>query len=77
MNWRPIESAPKDGSRVLCWAEGWEPTFLVWKENTRFKPSRWYFGDPNEMDDYDLSEVGGGPTLWLEIPHPQKDKKSC
>lgn len=27
-----------------------------------------YFGDPAESDDYELAEVGKGPTHWLPLP---------
>lgn len=26
--WQPIESAPKDGTRVLLWASGWRHPFV-------------------------------------------------
>lgn len=40
--WRPISEAPKDGTPVLCWREGWAlpGTLLVWKHNTRLDPPR-------------------------------------
>jgi len=79
--WQPISTAPKDGSRILCWAPDFnDPCFLVWKTNPRIVHAHGqgqslelatsYFGDPNEMDDYDLAEADGGPTLWLPIPAP-------
>lgn len=78
--WQPIESAPK--GRILCWASGWEPCFLEWKTNTRISRARKcgdsfamqlnesYWGDPSEMDDYDLARPGGGPTHWMPLPEP-------
>lgn len=73
--WQLIETAPKDGSRILCWAPGWEPTFLMWKENNRFDPPRQYFGDCVEYDDYALAEQDGGPTHWMPIPDPPNEGK--
>ena len=75
--WQPIETAPKDGRRVLCWAVGWRPCFLEWKTNRRIADYRaeWpsdvassYFGDPNEDDDYHLARAENAPTHWLPIP---------
>ena len=64
MGWQPIETAPRDGSLIVCWAAGWtRPCFLCWKTNSRL-PGVAYFGDPDESDDYELAEPGGGPTHW-------------
>jgi hypothetical protein len=86
LRWRPIAEAPKDGSRVLCWAPGWEPCFLIWKLNPRITDMRSlpgdaniethpqaYFGDPLEMDDYELAAQGHGPTLYMPLPLPPED----
>ena len=80
MEWKSIETAPKDGSRILCWAQGWRsPVFLVWKTNRRITGAHergemldWtdsYFGDPNEMDDYDFA-ADCRPTHWLPLTTP-------
>lgn len=78
-DWQPIDTAPKDGTPIPCWAESFEqPCFLVWKTNSRivdahkegqdFELFESYFGDPVEMDDYDLAKLNGGPTHWFELP---------
>lgn len=52
-NWQPIETAPKDGSRVLCCWVGGEPCFLVWKTNRRLlKP--------------EYRELSAEEKAWLE-----------
>jgi hypothetical protein len=71
MEWQPIETAPKDGRRIVAWRQGygwngWE--VLRWKVNTR--TGREYFGDPLENDDYDLADEQ--PTHWLPIPEPPR-----
>lgn len=82
-DWLPITSAPKDGSRVVCWSKRLEePCFLKWKTNPRIvhehnvgqspELAASYFGDPYEMDDYELAEEGKGPTHWFPLsPLPE------
>ena len=81
--WQSIDSAPKDGTRVLCWKDGWYGAqFLCWKTNHRIvdahklakagdkdlEYSQSYFGDREEYDDYPLALPGNAPTHWLVIP---------
>lgn len=69
-DWQSIQTAPRDGSVLVCWREGWEhPCLLCWKCNTRIEEndpiySQEYFGDLEEYDDYELAEADGGPTHW-------------
>lgn len=74
--WVPIDEGTPRDRPVVCWAAGWEPCFLRWKINSRVmrmlreNPALSgtmvgaYFGDPDEMDDYGLAKIGGGPTHW-------------
>lgn len=66
--WQPIETAPKDGMRILaCWRAGsivWESPSIV----------RWHF------DGWAVDCVGRGlakgsysPTHWLPLPTPPKE----
>ena len=76
VEWQPIETAPKDGSLVLCCWSPWKPVaygpeqgevcLLRWKLNPR--NSREYFGDPDEWDDYELADITNQPTHWLPLP---------
>lgn len=83
MSWQPIETAPKDGTPVLCgWQRSGDRGFLVWKHNHRIKHAHEqgsmmdhaedYFGDPIEYDDYDLALPSGGPTHWFDLPRLQQ-----
>lgn len=80
--WLDIETAPKDGTCIVCWREGSEPCFLIWKTNPRIVEGKArgqflvhlvsYFGDPNEWDDYDLALDDNAPTHWHPLavePH--------
>lgn len=81
-SWQPIETAPRDGTEVVCWRNGWQhPTFLCYRENSRISAGRKrglscgnmvdaYFGDPNELDDYDLADPANAPTHWFPLPQP-------
>jgi hypothetical protein len=87
MAWKPIDTAPKDGTLILCWRKGWDhPCLLRWKTNPRVveakknSPQPWmenfdeqYFGDPVEMDDIDDFAVKtSGPTHWHPLePTPK------
>jgi hypothetical protein len=78
--WRPIETAPKDyDTRIICLYPDGTVDIAVWKENPRIsrcKPeerdglSAEYFGDTNEMDDYELARPEGAATHWIAIPPP-------
>lgn len=57
MTWQPIDTAPKDGSKIVCWANGWDdPCFLVWKTNYRIVESRKH--DPASVNDMADSYFG-------------------
>lgn len=70
MHWQPIETAPRDGSDVLCcWAgrDGWE--ILRWKRSAPDGQGE-FFGvtAENYADDLDLQT--NQPTHWLLVPRP-------
>ena len=69
MNWKPIETAPKDGRLILVMAEDWDvPDFHYWGHNPRLKDSeedRAYWMHHVEMDHYPWDEQ---PTHWFDLP---------
>jgi hypothetical protein len=52
--WQPIETAPKDGTKILALEGGWQYAVLAWW-------GRWDDGSGDMVQDYD-------PTLWIPIP---------
>lgn len=58
--WKPIETAPKDGSGVLAIIVGFEPTVAWWSE-----PIGWVFFDEMQGEYY--------PTHWMELPELPKE----
>ena len=66
--WRPIETAPKDGTWVLlCWKE--TPTgsecFDEWSPGQAV--GKWYYDGWMRCSEY---SVGGNPTHWMPLPKP-------
>ena len=83
--WQPIESAPKDGTRILVVWPGDTIGVAWWKTNPRLDREMdakeaeavaafgWqasYFSDSDEMDDYDTSIPSAQPTHWMPLPAP-------
>jgi hypothetical protein len=57
--WRDISTAPKDGSRVLLWADKWTgPAAGIWANS-------WTVG-------YDLPPFLYEPSHWQPLPPPPK-----
>ena len=63
--WRPIESAPRDGTRVLLWiaVSGTAP----WAETAEFDGDEWWRNDGDEI----CGE--NSPTHWQPVPPAPKD----
>lgn len=58
--WRPIESAPRDGTVVLLWAQHW-----------RAASTGWTFGE-DAWQDCPKDAYVRPPTLWQPLPEPPK-----
>jgi hypothetical protein len=67
MNWRPIETAPKDGTRVLVYAPGHLHMIAAWIEHhgyTYLGPA-WFSNN---------STILPPPTHWMPLPEfPARD----
>lgn len=58
-DWQPIETAPKDGTRILAWNSGWEqPTIAHWYSYPGGSNNRWDNDDGVELC----------PTHWMHLP---------
>jgi hypothetical protein len=65
--WKPIETAPKDGTRILAFF----PIINSYKILTvEFTTYRW-FVCPYDCD----FEIMGDPTHWMPLPNPPKQEK--
>ena len=80
IDWRPIESAPKDGTRILadCGAE-YQPPYAVrvifWYDALQWEgeygpDSGWVKDLPDDTTDAEFTERE--PTAWLPLPEPPK-----
>lgn len=73
MNWQPIETAAKDGARVLLWVDGvvligiW---YVHWLngEPHKYRPPGW------EQADTCFGYIAGmgplNPSHWMPLPEP-------
>lgn len=81
--WQPIETAPKDGTRVMLWRGfishgSWSEMIIA-----EWHDGEWLWPDPREnpsthgeWTDYDLIDGYGdasGPTHWMPLPTPPAD----
>lgn len=62
--WRPIETAKRDGTHVLLYTTSFNGEWLTIEG--------WYFSSPKEIDDGWETEFGfhGEPTHWMPLPSP-------
>jgi hypothetical protein len=67
MEWRPIETAPKDGTRILIWPGCW-PTH--WEDEIRFQDelhSGWLIVDCEDPW-YTVFSLPEHVTHWVPMP---------
>lgn len=60
--WQKIETAPKDGTRILCYEKG----NLI--QIAYFWDRNWYYSE--NVDEYTMD-----PTHWMYLPRPPITKK--
>jgi hypothetical protein len=60
MEWKPIETAPKDGTTIITWEpDGKGVYFEWWDEDSWYYDEEWGNGSKN-------------PTHWMPLPEPPK-----
>jgi len=69
MSWQPIETAPKDGTRVWLYCPEDEPTQVVgeWIEGDGY--ALWAYVDACMRD---VVPEGPSPTHWMPLPEGPK-----
>ena len=68
-DWQPIETAPRDGSKVLLWLP--DPRTLDPVIIGRWSFDSWWTHDDRWMNDHsDESEFDIAPTYWQPLPEP-------
>jgi hypothetical protein len=66
MDWQPIETAPKDGTRILLW--------VLSQYDPREAVGRW---DSHGYWAIDYNDVPCDPTHWMPLPAPPKEDVSA
>jgi len=64
MNWQPISTAPKDGTRILVARDGMVFT-TKWHKCTTYRG-----GQLEPEVTYDFWACGSAPTHWQALPDP-------
>lgn len=71
MGWQPVETAPKDGTRVLMVKLGFQVCIGYWLINHGL----WATTDPEDYPDeetWEAEQLGSRyyPTHWMPLPEP-------
>lgn len=71
MRWKPIETAPKDGTEILAW--NGESVQQSWWDDTVYRQGKWcIWRDAKLGHIYWLDPV---PTHWMPLPLPPQEGK--
>jgi hypothetical protein len=77
MEWQPIKTAPRDGTWVLLYFDGWDtpssegqPTIYVgqWPPEDHWRHDGTWYVDWGDLTQYHI----GPPTHWMPVPEPPK-----
>jgi hypothetical protein len=69
--WQPIETAPKDGTRILAFFPQEIDSYKIL--TVLFTWRQWYLC-PDGAYDFEF-EIAGDPTHWMPLPNPPKQEK--
>lgn len=63
MKWQPIETAPRDGTKIDLWASGQRWADCSWTGSCWFTPDIYDCGA-------EMERFGHHPTHWMPVPPP-------
>ncbi len=63
-DWQPIETAPRDGTWLLCWEPGTEVDIM-----------RWYAWSTTRGEWQSCEGIRTEPTHWQPLPAPPSDDR--
>ena len=71
LEWQPIETAPKDGTVILCNERGWVYT-AFWGMKT---PDEYYYNQRSKTPQWLSHNFPQEPTHWMPLPNPPKESE--
>lgn len=74
MSWLPIESAPKDGTKVLLYCPHIGVVRGSWQFNKYAKKPRPYWSNDWEAVAGAIATRADQPTHWMPLPPPPQDE---
>jgi hypothetical protein len=71
-DWQPIETAPKDGTRILLWDTD-EVVIAKWDDISMGGAEGWQITVVNMLSGLKHYEAAFNPTHWMPLPEPPRD----
>jgi hypothetical protein len=71
-SWQPIETAPKDGTRILLWDTD-EVVIAKWDDISTGGAKGWQIAVVNMHSNLNYYEAAYNPTHWMPLPEPPYD----
>lgn len=68
-DWQPIETAPKDGSKILL-VDGYDFMVVGWwgQSSVGYHQKEWVYGECE--GEYNSRNIFDCPTHWMPLPNP-------
>ena len=77
--WQPIDTAPKDGTKVDLWCDGERLTDCVWREpeygDIKFRDPAWLAANPDKNSLY--APFLPSPPCWCQYADTEIDSVWC
>ena len=70
-DWQPIETAPKDGTRILLWDTD-EVVIAKWDDISMGGAEGWQIAVVNMLSGLKHYEAAFNPTHWMPLPEPPR-----